>query len=304
MKKILLLAAAVLTAMSMMAQRPGGGGGGGQTTETTFYVAGSGSAGNPWCDGIWWEANGSQMTGTPPSITFYGVPAGVYDFKVTNGTWSQDWGWSSLAESSRVPGVSVRDGNNIAFILGGTADITITFNGTQITLTSSIGFGEAVEITVYSVVGDEGLTGADWVPSNTAGDMTLIGGVWVKTFTNIAAGFYEFKIVGNHSYNVFEFPEGDGNNEIVEVWEDGSNVKITFDPATGIVTAEVVTEVSINNPSVDGIQLSAANGTIYCSADSFVIYNTAGVDVTAQNGNLKGVFIVKYNGKAATIIVK
>jgi len=51
-------------------------------------------------------------------------------------------------------------------------------------------------------------------------------------------------------------------------------------------------------------ELSVDNGTIICPAKNFAIYNTLGMNVTAQNGNLKGIYIVKYNGKATAILVQ
>ena len=67
-------------------------------------------------------------------------------------------------------------------------------------------------------------------------------------------------------------------------------------------TLTVSKNTSINAPAEGN--LSAANGRINCPVENFVIYNTIGMNVTAQNGNLKGLYIVKYNGKAASILVK
>ena len=47
----------------------------------------------------------------------------------------------------------------------------------------------------------------------------------------------------------------------------------------------------------------AENGRIYCDGD-FTVINIAGQDVTAQNGNLQGIFIVMVNGKAVKVNVK
>jgi len=267
-------------------------------TETTYYVAGDAAL----C-GDNWNSASNPMSGAPATKVFSNVPAGTYNFKVTNGAWEpagQSWGWSSLAASSQVAGVEDNNGN-IRFTISATSDITITFDGTEITLASSNGFGELV-INTYSVVGDLGLTGADW--DLTSGDMDQNGDVWVKTFTNVMTGSYEFKIVGDHSFGIFEYPAGENNNETATVTIDYSTVKITFDPAVPSVSVEVTpAATSINDPVAD-IELTTANGVIYCSAKNFVIYNTVGIDVTAQNGNLKGIYIVKYNGKAKTVLVK
>jgi len=202
----------------------------------TYYVAGDGSTGNPnWCDGKSWDAAGSVMSGNPAGITFKNVPAGTYAFKVTNGSWLQNWGGSAVAEECRVPGVEA-GGDNVVFTIPETADITITFDGTNIKLYSSVGFGEKI-ITVYTVVGDAGLCGVAWDPSNTAGDMTLSAGVYQKIYTNIVAGTYEYKIVGNHSWSVYEYPSS--GNASVKVFENNSTVTITFNPATEELNVQV-----------------------------------------------------------------
>ncbi|MCL1944123.1 MAG: hypothetical protein FWF54_11340 [Candidatus Azobacteroides sp.] len=292
-KKLLLLTMAVFAAVGMWAQ--------------TYYVAGDGAAGNSWCDGKYWTVDGSpmDMTQNPPSVTFSGVEAGTYAFKVTNGstTW---YGGEYVAEECKVPGVTAPSGGNIGFTIGGTADITISFDGTNIRLSSSIGFGELV-ISMYTVVGDAGLCGEQDEPAAVANDMVQNGNVWTKTYTGIAAGEYKYKVVGNHSYSAYEYP-GSYQDKTVTVAEDNSTVTITFDPAAADDDPEKLSAVptgpsSINSIS-DGIDLSAVNGTIRCSAENFVIYNPAGLNVTAQNGNLKGLYIVKYNGKAAAILVK
>jgi len=223
-KKFLLMTMAIFAVVSMMAQ--------------TYYVAGDGSAaGGSWCDGKYWVADGSLMSGTPASVTFIGVPAGTYAFKVTDGTWTNSWGWPNIAPGSIVSGVNLNGTNNIGFTIGGTADITITYDGTNISLSSSIGFGELV-ITSYTVVGDAGLCGEPNAPTATENDMTQNGDIWTKIFTGIAAGDYNYKVVGNHSYSAYEFP-GSNQNQTVSVDQDNSTVTVTFNPATELLEAQV-----------------------------------------------------------------
>ena len=225
-KKFLLLVMAVFSALGMMAQ--------------SYYVAGSGSKGNPWCDGENWNPSGSLMSGNPASITFNGVPAGAYEFKVTDGSWANSWGWDKLASECKVTGVS-NSGGNIKFIISGTANITITYDGTNIKLSSSIGFGE-MTITIYTVVGEEGLCGVGWAPTNTVGDMTLSAGVWKKVYTGIAEGTYKYKVVGNHNYSAYQYPAS--GDKTVEVPQSNSTVTITFDPATETLDAQVTSSGS------------------------------------------------------------
>ncbi len=117
-----------------------------------YYVAGNGSAGNPWCDGKSWVVNGSPMTNMGDglwSITFQNVPAGSYEFKVTNGqsTWIGVNKFSSDCSNLYAGGA-----DNITFSILEAQDITITYNGTRICLTGSIG-NEAPDPSKFAEVG-------------------------------------------------------------------------------------------------------------------------------------------------------
>ena len=54
MRKIVMIVAVCVLSMQMMA---------------AYYVAGNGSAGNPWCDGKSWQVNGSAMTDMGGGLT-------------------------------------------------------------------------------------------------------------------------------------------------------------------------------------------------------------------------------------------
>jgi len=54
---------------------------------------------------------------------------------------------------------------------------------------------------------------------------------------------------------------------------------------------------------VNMLSVYANNGTIY-GAENARIYTILGMDVTEQNGNLKGIYVVKANGKTQKIAVK
>lgn len=103
-----------------------------------YYVAGNGTSGNPWCDGKNWIVNGSEMTQVDGvwTKTFYAVPVGNYQFKVTNGsTW---YGYDKFSQSaSNINCYSA--GGNIAFTLTKAQDLTVTYVGSKIALNGSIG---------------------------------------------------------------------------------------------------------------------------------------------------------------------
>ena len=121
-----------------------------------YYVAGNGSAGNPWCDGKSWQVNGSAMTDMGNglwSITFANVPvSGDYQFKVTNGssTWMGYEKYSS--DGSNIHATSSGGDQNISFSISEPQDITITYNGSKICVNGTIG-NDAPDPSKYWEVG-------------------------------------------------------------------------------------------------------------------------------------------------------
>lgn len=141
MRKIVMIVAVCVLSMQMMA---------------AYYVAGNGSAGNPWCDGKSWVVNGSAMTdmgGGLWSITFANVPvSGDYQFKVTNGssTWMGYEKYSS--DGSNIYATSSGGDQNISFSISEPQDITITYNGSKICVNGTIG-NDAPDPSKYREVG-------------------------------------------------------------------------------------------------------------------------------------------------------
>lgn len=298
MKKLLLSIIAVLITAGLYAQ--------------TYYIAGNGTGdtNGKFCDGIYWDPAGSMMDqeGGIWVKTYYGVAPGTYEFKITEGTWSSNWGGSSYIG---IPAEGIiSSGDNMKFTISLESDITIKFNGSNIiALESTNGFGVLV-INVYSVIGDSGLVGSssDFDETGTQGDMTSQGdGTWRVTFSGVPAGIYGYKVVGNHSYAVYEHPGSEVNAEAV-ITIDDAYVTIVFNPALDyddrLYYIESDTAPSkVNDNLINGIQLSAYNGTITCSVENFSIYNILGVDVTANNGQLEGIYIVKTGNVSHSIYV-
>lgn len=102
-----------------------------------YYVSGNGTTGNPWCDGKSWGATACPMTmnGNTGSLTFSAVPAGTYQFKVTNG--SSWYGASKL--NTNCCNLYTIGNDNICFNTTATQDITVTYDGTSICLTGTVG---------------------------------------------------------------------------------------------------------------------------------------------------------------------
>ena len=84
---------------------------------------------------------------------------------------------------------------------------------------------------VYTVVGGESVFGSNWDPADEANNMTLANGVYTWSKSGVTLyGNFEFKVVGNHDYSIYEWPIG-MNNWVANVAEEGVyDIVITFDP--------------------------------------------------------------------------
>ncbi len=166
-----------------------------------YYVAGEeGLCGNAWAVDDSMNAMTDNGDGTW-SITYPGVAAGTYQFKVTAGNWDQSWG---------------KNGQNYAFEVKSDCDVTITFNSetTEITVTGdSVGEVTGIVVDAIRVVGNgsvDWLNGANWDPAADANKMTADGNVYTVTYKDVPAGSdYQFKFAANGSWNDnWGLPEG------------------------------------------------------------------------------------------------
>lgn len=124
MRRVILSFVFVLSAVSLMA---------------AYYVAGNGTAGNPWCDGKSWDVKGSPMTDQGDgtwAVTFQNVPVGNYEFKVTNGL-SSWYGMSKFSQDGS--NITCYGSDNIQFTLSEAQDLTVTYNSLKIRLNGSKG---------------------------------------------------------------------------------------------------------------------------------------------------------------------
>ena len=209
-------------------------------------MAGNGVGGNPWCDEYYWDAAGSQLVNG--SITYKDVPAGVYEFKITDGSWHEaggtEWAFSALNTACSSDNVLEGSNGNIKLVTTKTQDITIAFDGTNICVTGE--FSSGVEISSYTIVGEYALMGDSWNSTAPENDMTETSpGVFtlVKSNRSLLATSYGYKVVGNHSYSVFEYPAS-GNNLITIPADGNYDVTFTFTPASNTLTAEAVQSTS------------------------------------------------------------
>ena len=116
----------------------------------------------------------------------------------------------------------------------GTYDLTITFNPETEEVTFAC-VAEGVEPQpemVYTVVGPEDVFGTNWDVNDPNNELVKgEDGVYTWSKENVALyGNFEFKVVGNHDYAIYEWPVG-MNNWVANVAEEGIyTIEITFDP--------------------------------------------------------------------------
>ena len=232
------------------------------------YVAGDESL-----TGQNWNAKSVLMTYDEESevytATLTAVPAGTHNMKVVYGG---EWlGFDHLATPAPA---NVKEGEDkkIQFTLAEAGDVTVTYHATNgIGLTGNF----AVPETKYYIAGTENLTGFDWKENGL--EIAKDGDVYKHTFSEKAAGTYEFKITDGTWTNQWGFSnlaanyvgveqgkdgEGNPNGNIKIVTEEAKNIIVIFDLANNKITlegweekapAEPVTVYFINSGEWDAV---------------------------------------------------
>lgn len=191
--------------------------------DATYYVAGTMNG---------WNSAGTQMTLVDGLYTAtVDLAQGTHEFKITDGTWNNCWG---------------DNGNNYKFATTEAGSFTITFNAdTKEIKVTGAGVGEAkLEINYVTAVGAGAgnfLNNVNWDPTDASNKMTENNGVYSITYTNVAAGDYEFKFAANGAWND-DWGTGaaiesgvtcdityKGDNSKLHVAEDGSTVELKLD---------------------------------------------------------------------------
>ena len=265
------------------------------------YVAGDESL-----TGQNWNAKSILMTYDEATevytATLTAVPAGTHNMKVVYGG---EWlGFDHLATPAPA-NVKEGDDKKIQFTLAEAGDVTVTYHATNgIGLTGNF----AVPETKYYIAGTENLTGFDWKENGL--EIAKDGDVYKHTFSEKAAGTYEFKITDGTWTNQWGFSnlaanyvgveqgkdgEGNPNGNIKIVTEEAKNIIVIFDLANNKITlegwekkapAEPVTVYFINSgewaevacyywggtdaPAWPGVQMTA-NGEVF-EAEGWNVY--------------------------------
>ena len=190
-------------------------------------------------------------------------------------------------------------------------NLTVIEGGAQIVLKSSVPFGSAT-ITSWTIVGPSWLMGSEWDTNDTSNDMkNTSGSTWTLVKSGVAFdpsdvedGKISFKAVANHSYSVGEIP-GPGSDASMDAPTEAGTYDFTFtlDASLQSVMGTFAKSTGSAVDETSAAVVTAANGTIYADGE-LVIYDLVGNNVTAENGNLKGVYVVVVDGVSSKINVQ
>ncbi len=195
----------------------------------TWYIAGDGAEKDYWCGGKNWDPAGLELT-LDGDVYVYSttVPAGTYNFKITNGGWYDpesnpdgiNYGYTNVNSDASTSGYEDGGGNNVRFTVAEEAQITITLDpaaaeDAKITLDSSVDFGQP-EITRWTLTGAVPffVGDGDWSFQEGNDLVETEDGVWTITYVAVqvtaeqANLSYEYKAGANGGYTVGEFPKG------------------------------------------------------------------------------------------------
>ena len=232
---------------------------------TTLYC----KAPSNWknCNVYWWgssESNpgwpGEAMSQNDEGIWYYDVPSDATNVIFNNG---------SVQSADLV----MPSDENVMFTYQ-TAEWS-TYDPTP---------GPVVEVFDFYVAGEAGLCGIAWAPDASANGMTDTDGdgIYTKTYENVAAGTYEFKVTDGTWTNSWGGDGPNGNYSLVLDAE--TTVEIRFDATTSTITVVLngeeveepttePTEPSETEPFVPGVNeyclIGYINGADYgCNDDS------------------------------------
>lgn len=118
---------------------------------TTYYIAGNGDAETDWCCGLSWNEKGCPMES---GYFTRDLPAGTYEFKITDGTWNTSWGYSDVDAAQSTAGYTKGTDNNVVFTLDKYSAVAVKFDGSKIALQWTAKDEPAPGFDTWSLVGD------------------------------------------------------------------------------------------------------------------------------------------------------
>ncbi len=211
-----------------------------------YYIAGTLAGG--WSE----KQQGMTKEGDVYKHTFSELGAGIYEFKITDGTWDNPWNYNHLA-ANYVGVEQGKDGENpngnIKIITEEALNITILFNPNALYPISIEGLGAGTPIPVfdYYVVG----TFNEWANPDPNNGMTFDGTEY-KATVSLKSGDNELKVTNGtwaegtskgysalgESYEEVNFADGD-NIKITLAAE--KNIVVVYNATTGKITFEGLT---------------------------------------------------------------
>ncbi len=226
----------------------------------SMRVVGNGDG--SWLNGVNWDPadDANLMTETSEGvyeITFEDVEAyDNYQVKfAANGSWAENWG-GTYAGSGVETDAAYNSDNIVVVVPYELADVTLkldltnfdyaTKTGAKFTVTVVDANAEPEEPVVentYIIAGSSAaMFGTEWDPANTANKMSLVDGLYTKTYENVAVGTYSLKVTDGTWDNAWG---SNGQNYVFEV-SAACDVTVTFDEAdkTVNVTGNSVAKVT------------------------------------------------------------
>lgn len=322
MKKLLLLFSVALFATAVSAQ-------------TTLYVRGADPGWGAQSDNTWANTSVSGSTyvwdwsAAPKTITGefklaaiaadggwddtanYG-PASATKINFSNGTFTSTVVCGAGAQNFNVPSQGAT--LSVSRIELDTNTLSVTIKGSD---------GASIDPTTIAMyfrgADNEWLNGIEEseVPAEWKGDNSANPNIYVWDWSNSPKQITgEFKFA-DWDYKTHNYGSGEADQSVYvgtakTIAVGGENLM------PGNVTLDNVTKVTLNlqtmtvlfsdeiPQSVDETSaavVTAANGTIYADGE-LVIYDLVGNNVTAENGNLKGVYVVVVDGVSSKINVQ
>lgn len=128
----------------------------GSWSATATYIAGNG-ANSKWCNGVEWKGDDSKNKLVDGKITFVGIPAGEYEFKIVDKNcwygYTTNFKSGNSTQSNFISYINTAD-DNVKITTTTCSDITVNFNSTSKEITVNATFYEPN----YVLMG----VGGDW----------------------------------------------------------------------------------------------------------------------------------------------
>lgn len=217
----------------------------------TYYITGNGSGRESWCNGQDWSPNNAGCVLTNGEITYTNLPAEWYEFKITDGTWSNELNYNDLDMAVSSPMYKTYgDNTNICFRLHEPTDVTIKVVDGKVQLLIDRTY-------IITGNGDPGTKGAwcaghSWWASDTD-DNAILDENFSISYSALPAGSYEFKVKDNVSGdwqtdNTFTYDNLDTDYSSPGYYSgggDGKNICFSLSAAADVTIAIVNNKVRL-----------------------------------------------------------